>query len=580
MGDHPYKKQQMTVTRSDGTSLYTGTPLEGEHTKHRSVNVDQGAVHIDAGDPDHVIRIKHDRNDGVDILTAIDNVSGTKTAHLDSAGGMHCPNLLYGSNPERNVGTDINLLVTNIDLIETDITALEAVTSGIEIVVDAATATDDGATDNLVKRAQALGTEIDNLHVVASATNYTATWPPAGLFFTTGTTTESLDLLANAQLKYQPYTAGGSPITSRTFAFGRATPLLGETIAQADVKRDGLLIQDDAVDHSCEIMCSNELPTLRLVGTKDTSTSGGFTEPVCPVIEVQDGSGQVNYAVYDDGFVVQKGHQDTDPDALNSGHWSSGVFAAQSGVIGSARLSYDRAAKKLTLMRLKTAIPVYLGSKGMVAGDVSAAYDQMSVHAWVALGRTFLSNERLAVGDVFPSTNADWEAVPLDTDSLITNAIRPAIGIALRMIRARAGLFADSSVWLGDKLHVNARSSRAQLQIRKDTIPAYLAAAPYNVDVADVQALGVTVATATLDHWITLSENAGGSDELSVIFPVANQSADFELRTTLNELLVQPQDQTGDGGITINQPTGGHPCLFFEGDSAVGNGYGLIQFAD
>ena len=129
----------MTVTRSDGAALYTGTPLQGEHTKHQSVSVDQGAVHIDADDPEHVLRIKHDRNDGVDILAAVDNATGTKTAHIDSAGDLHCPNLLYGSSPERNVGTDINLLVTNIDLIETDITALEAVTSG-------ATATDDAPT--------------------------------------------------------------------------------------------------------------------------------------------------------------------------------------------------------------------------------------------------------------------------------------------------------------------------------------------------------------------------------------------------------------------------------------------------
>ena len=101
----------MTITRSGGTALFTGTPLEAaEHTKHRSVDVDQGAVHIDADDPEHVVRIKHDRNDGVDILTAVDNVSGTKSAHIDSAGALHCPNLLYGSNPERNVGTDINLL--------------------------------------------------------------------------------------------------------------------------------------------------------------------------------------------------------------------------------------------------------------------------------------------------------------------------------------------------------------------------------------------------------------------------------------------------------------------------------------
>ena len=64
---------------------------------------------------------------------------------------------------------------------------------------------------------------------------------------------------------------------------------------------------------SVELMCSNELPSVRLVGSKATSTgASGFTEPVCPVIEVQDGTGTTRYAVYDDGFVVQKGHTNTD----------------------------------------------------------------------------------------------------------------------------------------------------------------------------------------------------------------------------------------------------------------------------
>ena len=88
--------------------VYVGLPKEN-HTEHDSITVDQGAVHIDADDPEHVVRIKHDRNDGVDILTAVDNVSGTKSAHIDSAGALHCPNLLYGSDPERNVGTDISI---------------------------------------------------------------------------------------------------------------------------------------------------------------------------------------------------------------------------------------------------------------------------------------------------------------------------------------------------------------------------------------------------------------------------------------------------------------------------------------
>ena len=186
--------------------------------------------------------------------------------------------------------------------------------------LQAASATDDGATSNLVQRDQAAGTSIDNLHVIANAANYTQSFPPAGLYFTTGTCSESLDLVAHGQLAFQPYTANGSPITSRTFAFGRAVPEQGETISQADAKRDGLLIQDDAVDHSCEIMCSNELPTVRLVGSKATTTNAQtqFVSPVCPVFEVQDGTGNVTFAVFDDGFVLQKGHQDTDPDALNS----------------------------------------------------------------------------------------------------------------------------------------------------------------------------------------------------------------------------------------------------------------------
>ena len=135
---------------------------------------------------------------------------------------------------------------------------------------------------------------------------------------------------------------------------------------------------------------------------------------------------------------------------------------------------------------------------------------------------------------------------------------------------------ADSSVWLGKKLHFSDRNGRAQLQIRKDTIPVYLAG--LGVVTADVTALGVTAATATLDHWVQLSTDAGGSDLLSALFPVINQRTDFELRSIFNEVLIQPQDDA-PAGLTINQPTNGHPCLFFEGSSDVGAGYGLIQFA-
>ena len=96
----------MTVVRTGGTALFTGTAIEvQEHTTHGSVNVDQGAVHIDADDDDHVIRIKHNKSDGVDILSAIDNTTAQTTMEIDSAGVVFAPNVKFGST----FGSDLNV---------------------------------------------------------------------------------------------------------------------------------------------------------------------------------------------------------------------------------------------------------------------------------------------------------------------------------------------------------------------------------------------------------------------------------------------------------------------------------------
>ena len=303
----------MTVVRSGGTALFTGTAIVvPEHTQHESVNVDGGAVHIDADDSEHVLRIKHSTGDGVDVFAAVDKDTGVKTAFIDSSGVADVSDVRWGVN-----NTSLNQFATSI-----------------QADFDAATANDDGATNNLVKRGQAHGTKIDNLQVIASDTNYKPgeanPYPPAGLFFTRGACTESLDLLDDGQLFFQPYDSQGSPIEGRRFTFGRAQPLVGETITEADSRRDGILVEDATADQSCEVLCSNELPTIRIVSTKATTTVNNFTGPVCPVIQVSDGAGNTNYAVYDDGFVTQKGHQDSDPDALNSGHFDALVTGDKS----------------------------------------------------------------------------------------------------------------------------------------------------------------------------------------------------------------------------------------------------------
>ena len=386
----------MTIIFGD-SATFTGQALPKEdHTFHESINVDNGAVHIDPDHSTHVIRIEHDKGDGKDILRAVDNATGTNTARIDSDGIAVLHDVYYHSTATGGTST--------LDDLDTSV-------ENNALVLANASAIDTGTVDNLVKRSQANGTEVDNLHVVARTSGYTASYPPAGLYFNQGTCDDSLDLLGLGQLSFQPYDGNGNAITSRSFSFGRAMPLSGQTRAQADPRRDGLLIEDDAVNHSTEIMCSNELPTIRLVGTKATTTSNGYTEPVCPVIDVQDGTGTTRFAVFDDGFVVQKGHQDTDPDALNSGHFGSVIAGDNSVYVGSSRLSYDRTAHKLTLHTLKHQIPTFLQSAGLPSASVPLALDAMTVHGWVALARTYLNNSRLQVSDVFPFANSgDWNA--------------------------------------------------------------------------------------------------------------------------------------------------------------------------
>jgi hypothetical protein len=326
----------------------------------------------------------HTTNDGIDILAALDKGTGATTMRIDSDGAVRAPEVIYGAS--------------NKSLVQLDATMV------------AATSTDIG-TDNLVMRDQALGTEIDNLHVVADSSNYTATFPPAGLYFTEGTCRGELTLLEDTRIRFQPYDVDGTEIEERTFSFGRAVPDIGagENDVTADARRDGMLIEDDYLDQRCEIMCSNELPTIRLRGVKKTVTVGGQTQPMCPVFDVQDAVGDTQYAIFDDGSIFQKGHEDVNTSNLSSAHFNSAVHADSSVYIGSVRISYDRAVKALKFTTLKEAVPVYLAGKGITGPPTGHTLASMTVHGWVAYARTSQSNSRLEVHDVFPTANADWD---------------------------------------------------------------------------------------------------------------------------------------------------------------------------
>ena len=356
-----------------------------DHTEHASVTVDD-QVHIDADDSEHVIRIKHGLDDGVDILRAVDKSSGATTMRIDSNGDLHTGDVSFenASGASRRVRQ-------------------------LDTILEDAGSTDDGSKSNLVERSISDGAQINNLHVEARSSGYTKSFPPPGLYFTEATGRGELNMIEDGRIRFQPYDVGGTAIMDRTFAFGRAVPEGNETDVTADARRDGLLLEDATLDQSAEIMVSNTLPTMRLIGSKQVTTVGGHTEPVCPVIDVQDGNEISRFAVYDDGFVGQKGHRDIAPSTLNTGHFSSVVAGDESLYVGSCKISYDRAAKALMFRRLKEAVPVYLAALGVTQAPNGHTLASMTVHGWVAYAREHQSNARLTVHDVLPPANADWD---------------------------------------------------------------------------------------------------------------------------------------------------------------------------
>ena len=109
------------------------------------------------------------------------------------------------------------------------------------------------------------------------------------------------------------------------------------------------------------------------------------------------------------------------------------MVALGSVYIGSAKISYNTTTNEIEWVRLRNQIPVYLVAKNFQDSNITplgTPYSEISVHAWVALARTFLGNERLSVRDVFPSANNDWRVTPI---------LQAPAGAAFKVLPARCG---------------------------------------------------------------------------------------------------------------------------------------------
>ena len=109
-----------------------------------------------------------------------------------------------------------------------------------------------------------------------------------------------------------------------------------------------------------------------------------------------------------------------DPSRSHASQMGSAVHDAKSVYIGNSRYSYDMTNRTLEMHKLKANhIPVYLQSS-TTASDLPSGHNatHMTVNKWIDFARSHLSDDTLDVHDVFPYTNADWDAADAPTPTL------------------------------------------------------------------------------------------------------------------------------------------------------------------
>ena len=341
----------MSVARGE-TVLFTGvTFTELEHAQHESLSIDRGDVHIDAEDPDHKIRIKHTRGDGADVIAAIDKVTDTKTAYIDSQGGLHvaagaasfdsngkltCKNVTCSTGAIEAASAAIEGIVQCDDVRLTDfgtggvqsavtiltshasqlstngltITDLQTVQDAHALDINAATHVDPPASagsvppNTIVRRLGTGRTHINNLTV---GTREDPGDPIPGLLVEDATVLRDLELLQDGRLTFIPYDSGGTQIANKRLFFGRAPDQVGQS-APPSPRFDGITMENElnADAELVEIYADPSLPSLRITGNKNSQVD---------VINVSNSNTTETVFKVTDGGTVQRScqfpHQNT-----------------------------------------------------------------------------------------------------------------------------------------------------------------------------------------------------------------------------------------------------------------------------
>ena len=138
----------------------------------------------------------------------------------------------------------------------------------------------------MVKRSAEIGTAIDNLVVAGREADYNPAgnanglyaegdYPPPGLTVVDQYATGQINMLQHCNLSFSPYdnATPAAEIVTKNFYFGRAPPVVGETVQNADSDRDGLFIEDAQSGQTTLITCVATEPNIKIEA--DKTKSGG-----------------------------------------------------------------------------------------------------------------------------------------------------------------------------------------------------------------------------------------------------------------------------------------------------------------
>ena len=290
--------QGLPIIRSDESSL-----------AHEFINVDED-INIDADHSEGVIRVKHTKNNNVDVIRVTDKASSSVQFKVDSRGDIEGRNVTGNDLIATNtvITPVISLagvnLATDLADVKADIVTAQAAADDAQTGVDAntvilaaATHIHGGLPDTLVKRSAVNGTEIDNLVVTGRETDYNPAgnanglyaegdYPPPGLVVVDQYATGQINMLQHCNLSFSPYDNANpaAEILTKNFYFGRAPPEVGETVQTADSDRDGLFIEDAQTGQTTLITCVDTEPNIKIEANK-TKSNG---KPIIPALAVFD----------------------------------------------------------------------------------------------------------------------------------------------------------------------------------------------------------------------------------------------------------------------------------------------------